>query len=177
MSTVRPGVMQAREPDVSRAGVIIKHEPALAKEDFSVKIVSCEERVAVSELKDADIIVAGGRGCKTKECFMNSIPALADGLGKLLGGIAMVGASRAAVELGFTDRSHQVGQTGQTVKPKLYVAVGISGAVQHISGMQNSDIVLAINKDPNARIFKTADFGIVGSFEELIPELVKILNS
>ena len=89
----------------------------------------------------------------------------------------MVGASRLAVEKGFIDRSHQVGQTGQTVKPKLYVAVGISGAVQHISGMQNSDIVLAINKDPNANIFKTADLGIVGNFEEIVPKLIKILNS
>ncbi len=88
----------------------------------------------------------------------------------------MVGASRVAVEMGFADRSHQVGQTGQTVKPKLYVAVGISGAVQHISGMQNSRIVLAINKDPNASIFKTADFGLVGNVEELIPELIKIMS-
>ena len=89
----------------------------------------------------------------------------------------MVGATRVAVEMGFVDRSHQVGQTGQTVKPKLYVAVGISGAVQHVSGMQNSEIVLAINKDPNANIFKTADFGIVGDFKELVPKLTKILNS
>ena len=108
---------------------------------------------------------------------MNCIPALADTLGKQLGEKAMVGASRVAVEMGFIDRSHQVGQTGQTVKPKLYVAVGISGAVQHISGMHNSGIVLAINKDPNANIFKTADLGIVGNYEELVPKLVKILNS
>jgi Electron transfer flavoprotein, alpha subunit len=77
----------------------------------------------------------------------------------------------------FIDRSHQVGQTGQTVRPKLYVAVGISGAVQHISGMQNSSLVLAINKDPNANIFKTADFGIVGDLEGQIPKLIEILNS
>ena len=89
----------------------------------------------------------------------------------------MVGATRVAVEMGFIDRSHQVGQTGQTVKPKLYVAVGISGAVQHVSGMQNASIVLAINKDPNANIFKTADFGIVGNYEEQIPKLIKVLNS
>jgi electron transfer flavoprotein alpha subunit len=177
MSTVRPGVMQALKPDESREGVIIKYEPVLNEADFTVKIVSSEEAPATSELKDAAIIVAGGGGCRTKECFMNSIPALADGLSKFLGEKAMVGASRAAVEMGFTDRSHQVGQTGQTVKPRLYVAVGISGAVQHISGMQNSDVVLAINKDPNAKIFKIADFGIVGNLEELVPKLIKILNS
>lgn len=177
MSTVRPGVMQALEPDESRTGVIIQHEPELTEADFTVKIISCEDGPATSELKDAAIIVAGGGGCKTKEGFMNCIPALADCLSNFLGEKAMVGASRVAVDMGFIDRSHQVGQTGQTVKPKLYVAVGISGAVQHISGMQNSDIVLAINKDPNASIFKTADFGIVGNFEELVPELIKILNS
>jgi electron transfer flavoprotein alpha subunit len=77
----------------------------------------------------------------------------------------------------FIDRGHQVGQTGQTVKPKLYVAAGISGAVQHISGMQSSSVVLAINKDPNANIFKTADFGIVGDLEEQVPKLIEILNS
>jgi len=177
MSTVRPGVMQALKPDESRAGVIIKYEPALTEADFTVKIISSEESPATSGLKDAAIIVAGGGGCKTKEGFMNCIPALADGLSKLLGEKAMVGATRVAVEMGFIDRSHQVGQTGQTVKPKLYVAVGISGAVQHISGMQNSGIVMAINKDPNANIFKTADFGIVGNFEELVPKIIKILNS
>ena len=89
----------------------------------------------------------------------------------------MVAASRVAVEMDFIDRSHQVGQTGQTVKPKLYVAVGISGAVQHISGMQSSSVVLAINKDPYANIFKTADFGIVGDLEEQVPKLIEILNS
>ena len=177
LSTVRPGVMQASKPDESRAGVIIKYEPVLTDADFTVKIISSEESPATSELKDAAIIVAGGRGCRTKEGFVNCIPALADALGKFLGDNAMVGASRVAVEMGFIDRSHQVGQTGQTVKPKLYVAVGISGAVQHISGMQNSRIVLAINKDPNANIFKTADFGVVGNFEELVPKLIKILNS
>ena len=177
MSTVRPGVMQALEPDETRTGVVIKYEPALTEADFTVKIVSSEACPTTSELKDAAIIVSGGGGCRTKEAFMNCIPALADSLSRFLGQNAMVGASRVAVELGFTDRSHQVGQTGQTVKPKLYVAVGISGAVQHISGMQNSGIVLAINKDPNANIFKTADFGIVGDFEEVVPRLIAALNS
>jgi len=88
----------------------------------------------------------------------------------------MVGASRLAVEAGFIDRSHQVGQTGQTVTPNLYVAVGISGAVQHITGMQNSKVILAINKESNARIFKAADFGIVGDLETIIPDLIQALK-
>lgn len=176
MSTVRPGVMKALKPDENRAGEIIQYNPDLNEADFGLEIISTEEAPAASELKDASIIVAGGSGCRTKEAFEKHIPALAEGLGRLFGEKAMVGASRLAVEKGFIDRSHQVGQTGQTVKPKLYVAVGISGAVQHISGMQNSGIVLAINKDPNANIFKTADFGIVGSFEEIVPKLLEILD-
>lgn len=176
MSTVRPGVMEALLPDEKRAGEIVRYTPELNEAEFGVKIIASETVIAATELKDAAIIVSGGGGCKTREGFMSCIPALAEGLGKLLGERAMVGASRIAVEMGFTDRSHQVGQTGQTVKPRLYVAVGISGAVQHMSGMQNSDIVLAINKDPNANIFKGADFGVAGNFEEVVPELIKVLS-
>jgi electron transfer flavoprotein alpha subunit len=177
MSTVRPGVMQSLMPDEGRTGIIIEYEPELYESDFTARIISSEVSPPSSELKDASIIVAGGAGCQTKEGFMNYIPALADGLGKFFGEKAMVGASRAAVEMGFIDRSRQVGQTGQTVNPRLYVAVGISGAVQHVSGMQRAGIVLAINRDPNANIFKIADFGIVGNLEEQVPKLIRILNS
>lgn len=176
MSTVRPGVMQPLEYDEKRVGEVVKYVPELDETGFGVKIVSSEKSQASAELKEAAIIVSGGGGCKTREGFMNCIPELADSLGKTMGQSAMVGASRVAVEMGFIDRGHQVGQTGQTVNPKLYVAVGISGAVQHLTGMQNSDIVLAINKDPNANIFKAADFGIVGNFEEIVPELIKALG-
>ena len=177
MSTARPGVMQALEPDNRRTGDVFEYAPHITESDLGARIVSAELRQLTSELKDAAVIVAGGSGCKTKEGFDKCIPPLAESLGRFLGQKAMVGASRLAVESGFIDRSHQVGQTGQTVKPRVYVAAGISGAVQHLTGMQNSDIILAINKDPNARIFKVADFGIVGNLEEIVPELIEVLNS
>ena len=177
MSTARPGVMQALEPDNRRTGDVFEYAPNITESDLGARIVSAELRQLTSELKDAAVIVAGGSGCKTKEGFDKCIPPLAESLGRFLGQEAMVGASRLAVESGFIDRSHQVGQTGQTVKPRVYVAAGISGAVQHLTGMQNSDIILAINKDPSARIFKVADFGIVGNLEEIVPELIEVLNS
>ena len=177
MSTARPGVMQALEPDKSKKGKITEVEMALTENDLGAKIVSAEAFACVSEIKEADIIVSGGRGLKTKDCFDKYIQPLTEHFGKHFGELAMPGGSRLAVEAGFIERSHQVGQTGQTVKPKIYVAVGISGAVQHLTGMQSSDIIIAINKDPNARIFKVADFGVVGDLEEVIPELMKALNS
>ncbi len=177
MSTVRPGVMKALEPDNTRVGEVLEYILNIAEPDLGARIISAELHQLTSEIKDAAIIVSGGLGCKTKEGFDKYIPPLAESLGKFLGQEAMVGASRLAVESGFIDRSHQVGQTGQTVKPRVYVAVGISGAVQHLTGMQNSDIILAINKDPNARIFKVADYGIVGNLEEKVPELIKALTS
>ncbi len=177
MSTVRPGVMQPLAPDYGRRGDVYEHKPDITESDSGARIVSAELCPLSFELKEARVIVSGGSGCKTKEGFDRYIPPLADSLGKFLGHEAMVGASRLAVESGFIERSHQVGQTGQTVKPRVYVAVGISGAVQHLTGMQNSDIILAINKDPNAPIFKVADFGIVGNLEEIVPELLKVLHS
>jgi electron transfer flavoprotein alpha subunit len=177
MSTARPGVMQALAPDSKRTGEVFEYVPNITESDLGARIISAEVRQLTSELKDAPIITSGGAGCKTKEVFDKYMFPLAEGLAKLLGQEAMVGASRRAVESGFIDRSHQVGQTGQTVKPRLYVAIGISGAVQHLTGMQNSDIILAINKDPDARIFKVADYGITGNLEEVVPELINALNS
>lgn len=177
MSTARPGVMKALAPDKTRKGEIFDYTPSLTESDLGARIISSEVHELTSELKDARIIVSGGRALKTKDAFDKYIRPLADSMSKLLDKETMVGASRAAVELGCIDRSHQVGQTGQTVTPRLYVAVGISGAVQHVTGMQSSDIILAINKDPSARIFKVADFGIVGNLEEVVPELINALNS
>ncbi len=177
MSTARPGVMRALEPDYKRTGEVVEHVPNMTEPDLGARIISAELRPLTSGIAEAGAIACGGAGCKTKENFDKYIPPLAESLGKFLGEEAMVGASRAAVELGFIDRSHQVGQTGQTVKPRVYVAVGVSGAVQHLTGMQNSDIIVAINKEPKAPIFKVADFGVVGSMEEIVPELIRALNA
>lgn len=176
MATARPGVMKALKPDYSRTGELIQYNPDLKENDMGVKIFSMESRPPPSELKDAVLIVAGGLGCKTKEAYDKYIRTLAESMGKFLRCEAMVGASRLAVEAGFIDRAHQVGQTGQTVKPRLYVAVGISGAVQHLSGMQKSELVLVVNKDPNAPIFKVADIGVVGNIENIVPKLIAELN-
>ncbi|MFC1940085.1 FAD-binding protein [Chloroflexota bacterium] len=177
MSTARPGVMRALAPGYKRTGEIVEYLPHITESDLGARIISAELRPLTSDIADAGAIACGGAGCKTKEYFDKYIPPLAESLGKFLGEEAMVGASRAAVELGFIDRSHQVGQTGQTVKPRVYVAVGVSGAVQHLTGMQNSDIIVAINKEPKAPIFKVADFGIVGNMEEVVPELIRALNA
>jgi electron transfer flavoprotein alpha subunit len=177
MATARPGVMRAVAPNNKRTGEIIEHVPNITESDLGAKITSVEFRELASDIAEAGAIVCGGAGCKTKENFDKYIIPLAESLGKFLGEEAMVGASRAAVELRFIDRSHQVGQTGQTVKPRVYFAVGVSGAVQHLTGMQNSDIIVAINKEQRAPIFKVADFGVVGNMEEVVPELIKALNS
>ncbi len=177
MSTARPGVMQALTPDYKRRGEVIEYTSNITPSDLGAAIVSAEFVPLTSEIREAVVIVCGGVGCKTKEGFDRYIYPLADSLSKFLGEKAMVGATRLAVEAGFTDRSHQIGQTGQTVKPRLYLGVAISGAVQHLTGMQNSDIIVAINKDPGARIFKVADFGIVGNLEEVVPELIKALDA
>jgi electron transfer flavoprotein alpha subunit len=177
MSTVRPGVMRANKPDKTRKAEIVEYQPDLTPNDLGVRIISTEIKPPSAELSEAVVIVAGGGGCKSRDGYERCIPSLAEHLGKFLGQKAMIAASRVAVESGFIDRSHQVGQTGLTVKPRVYVAAGISGAVQHVTGMQNSDVIIAINKEPNARIFKLADFGIVGSIEEVVPELIKALDS
>lgn len=166
MSTVRPGVMQKLEKDVSRKGELIKVDAKLEGSDLRVKVLDiikeAKERVS---LCDAEIICSGGRGLGNETGF-----ELLRKLAKAVGG--EVGASRAAVDAGWIDPAHQVGQTGTTVKPKIYFACGISGAVQHIAGMQSADCIIAINKDADAPIFEVADYGIVGDLFQVIPELI-----
>lgn len=171
MSTVRPGVMQKLERDDSRTGEMVQVNVQLEESDVRTKVLeivkSAKEMVS---LTDADVIVAGGRGLGSAEGF-DVIKKLAD----VMGGV--VGASRAAVEAGWIDHSHQVGQTGTTVKPKIYVACGISGAIQHLAGMQSSDIIIAVNKNPRAPIFEVADYGLVGDLFEIVPMITEAFEN
>jgi electron transfer flavoprotein alpha subunit len=165
MCTVRPKVMKPPEQDLSRNGEIIRPDitiPANVKVKVVDEVTTLCEKVNLSE---ADIIVAGGRGLGDPKNF-----ALVKELADVLGGA--VGASRAVVDAGWVEYSHQVGQTGKTVSPKVYFACGISGAVQHLAGMSSADTIIAINKNPDAPIFNIATYGIVGDVLEVLPALI-----
>jgi len=163
MSTVRYKVMQKKARDPNRRGEIIKRDAELVPSLLTIKKQErlSEVNIAITE---ADVIVSGGRGLKKAEDF----GILAD-LAELLGGV--VGSSRPLVDDGWIGREHQVGFSGNTVKPKLYVACGISGSPQHLAGMRGSDVIVAINTDPSAPIFRVADYGIVGNLYEVVPKL------
>jgi len=170
MSTVRPGVMEKPKFEKGRKGEVIALNTTFKPGDIRTKVLEIVKSVAdVVSLTDADIIVSGGRGLGGPEGF-----ELLREFAKKLGGT--VGSSRAAVDSGWIDHAYQVGQTGTTVKPKIYFACGISGAIQHLAGMQNSGYIVAINKNENAPIFEVADYGIVGDLYKVIPAIMAELD-
>jgi len=175
MATARPGVMKRLSPDYSRTGKVIKHKVELTDDDISLQILKTE--LGTGEVNfGADVIVSGGKGMQSRDNYERLVGAFCESLSKKLDTQVERGASRAAVEQGFTERSHQVGQTGTSVGPKLYFALGISGAIQHMIGVANTETIIAINSDPNAPIFKQCDYYIVGNVEDIVPRLVQELE-
>ena len=169
MATVREGVMPMPAPDVKRRGQVIHEKVTLAQPDLPLEILEEHKRPKRVDLKAARIIVAGGAGVGSKDNF-RLIWDLANCLG------AAPAATRAAVDLGFIDHDHQVGQTGTTVRPNLYIAVGISGAIQHQAGMSQSQKIVAINNDPEAPIFNVAHYKIIGDLNEVVPKMIRAIK-
>jgi len=166
MATVREGVFRRPSPDSSRKGQIVQLNPTLTDEDVILKIIERVKAEKKINLKSSRIIVSGGMGVGSKDNFK-----IVHELARTLGG--EVGATRAAVDAGFVGIEHQIGQTGVTVRPNLYLACGISGAIQHRAGMQESSRIVAINTDPDAPIFSIAHYGIIGDLYEVIPRMIK----
>ncbi|WP_043933524.1 electron transfer flavoprotein subunit alpha/FixB family protein [Bacillus sp. EB01] len=167
MATVRPKVMKALEPDTSRPGRIIEESIDLSEEDMRTKVLKIVNDITNTvNLADAHVIVCGGKGLGDFQNFQ-MLYDLAETIG------ATVGGTRDVVEAGWLPHSLQIGQTGETVTPKIYFAIGVSGAIQHVVGMKNSEFIIAINKDPNAPIFDVATYGIVGDALEIVPKLTE----
>ncbi|MGC9333833.1 MAG: electron transfer flavoprotein subunit alpha/FixB family protein [Anaerolineae bacterium] len=170
MATVREGVIKMGRPDETRQGSVLHVKPSFNGDHAALQVLDRQMRLPAVNLKDAAVIVAGGAGVGSAEDFQ-----LIFDLARALGG--EVAASRAAVDAGFVSQEHQVGQTGVTVRPRLYIACGISGAVQHRAGMDQSSKILAINTDPHAPIFQIAHYKIVGDLRQVIPRVIEAYHS
>jgi electron transfer flavoprotein alpha subunit len=175
MATVRPGVMKKLSPDFSRTGRVILHQVDFSESDISLEVIETEPVSNIVNF-NADVIVSGGKGMQNRDNYERLVGSLCDCLAKKLHVSIEKGASRAAVEHGFADRMHQVGQTGTSIAPKLYIALGISGAIQHIIGIANTDTIIAINNDPNAPIFKYCDYYVVADVDNAVPGLVQAMR-
>jgi electron transfer flavoprotein alpha subunit len=171
MSTVRPHVMPKPARDASRTGTIIREQVPIKEEEIAAKVMEiiADENLDSVDVAAADIIVSGGRGMCNTENY-----SILQELANELGGV--VACSRAAVEAGWMPLERQVGQTGKTVRPKIYIACGISGAIQHLVGMQDSDTIIAINRDKQAPIFEVATFGIVGDLFQVVPAITNYVK-